>query len=141
LHYFPSKQELLAAVLQRRDMSLTPWFEKTWAETGDFCKSVHEMMAHGMDAPYEMQLFVTMSAESTDPKHPSHGYFQERYRISRMHFTAAVEQAKERGEIVPSASGPLLIAVFDGLQIQWLIDPTFDILGELDRYLESISVK
>jgi len=28
--------------------------------------------------------------------------------------------------------------VLDGLQVQWLLDPEFDMLGELDRYLDTI---
>jgi AcrR family transcriptional regulator len=141
LHYFPSKEALLAAVLQLRDDRLTPWFESKWAETGSFCQAVHELMFRSMSSPHELQLFVTLSAESTDPGHPSHAYFQERYRTSRKIFSRALAQAIEQGEIDPRASGPLLIAVLDGLQVQWLLEPTFDLLGELDRYLESIVVR
>jgi AcrR family transcriptional regulator len=139
LHYYPSKEELLAAVLKRRDNGLTPWFEKTWVETGSFQRSVHELMAHNMRRPHELRLFVTISAEATDPSHPAHHYFQERYRTSRQHFTETLDEAKARGEIDGSMSGPLLIAILDGLQVQWLLEPTFDLLGELDRYLKSIS--
>jgi hypothetical protein len=32
------------------------------------------------------------------------------------------------------------MAVLDGLQLQWLLDPTFDLLGELDGYLQTIAV-
>jgi AcrR family transcriptional regulator len=141
LHYFPSKEELLAAVLERRDKGLTPWFLQKWESSGSFRESVHELMVHSMSSPHDLQLFVTMSAESTDPEHPSHAYFQERYRISRKHFNEVLAQAKERGEIHPSASGPALVAVLDGLQMQWLLDPDFDILGELDRHIDSISLQ
>ncbi|HEY1826388.1 MAG TPA: TetR/AcrR family transcriptional regulator [Acidimicrobiales bacterium] len=139
LHYYSSKEELLAAVLRRRDQGLTPWFEKTWKETGSFSQSVRELMVHNMSAPVELQLFVTMSAEATDPSHPSHTYFLERYRRSRRHFTEVLEEAKERGEIDPDASGPALVAVLDGLQMQWLLERSFDLLGELDRHLASIA--
>jgi AcrR family transcriptional regulator len=140
LHYFASKEELLAAVLQRRDSSFGPWFDKKWSETGSFCDAVHEVMFRSVSSPQELRLFVTLSAESTDPEHPSHAFFQERYRDSRRHFTQFMAVAKERGELKSEASGPLLIAVLDGLQIQWLLDPSFDILGELDRYLDTITV-
>ncbi len=141
LHYYPSKEELLAAVLRRRDHGLTPPFLQKWEETGSFSQSVHELMARSVSSPLELQLFVTMSAEATDPEHPAHAYFQERYRTSRAHFTEILSQAKERGEIDPIASGPVLMAVLDGLQIQWLLEPSFDILGELDRHLESITLR
>jgi AcrR family transcriptional regulator len=140
LHYYSSKEKLLAAVLMRRDHGLTPPFQQKWDETGSFCQSVHELIARSVSSPHELRLFVTMSAEATDPDHPAHTYFKERYRLSRLHFTEILDQAKERGEIDPIASGPVLMAVLDGLQIQWLLEPTFDILSELDRYLESITL-
>ncbi|HEY2213406.1 MAG TPA: TetR/AcrR family transcriptional regulator [Acidimicrobiales bacterium] len=140
LHYFSSKEELLAAVLKRRDSSLGPWFDGKWLETGSFCDAIHELMYRSVSSPQELRLFVTLSAESTDQTHPSHTFFQERYRMSRRHFTEVMAVAKKQGEIIPEASGPLLMAVLDGLQIQWLLDPSFDILGELDQHLESIKV-
>jgi AcrR family transcriptional regulator len=140
LHYFSSKEVLLAAVLTRRDNSLGPWFDGKWRETGSFCAAVHELMYRSVSSPQELRLFVTLSAESTDPAHPSHTFFQERYRDSRQHFTEVMAVAKKQGEIIPEASGPLLMAILDGLQIQWLLDPSFDILAELDQHLESIKV-
>jgi len=139
LHYFPSKEELLAAVLEYRDDADTPWFEEKWHETNSFRRSVHDLVARSMESPQVMRLFVTLSAESTDPEHPAHGYFKERYRKSRQLFSAVFAEAKERGEVVPDASGPMLIAVLDGLQVQWLLEPDFDLLGELDRYIDSIT--
>jgi AcrR family transcriptional regulator len=141
LHYFPSKVDLLAAVLKRRDDSFAPPYERTLADTGSFCKAVHEVMAQIVASPDTLRLFITLAAESTDPEHPSHAYFQARYRVSREHFTALLAEAKERGEIDPVASGPVLIAVLDGLQLQWLLNPEFDIFGELDRYLATISLR
>jgi AcrR family transcriptional regulator len=138
LHYYSSKEELLAAVLERRDHGLTPWFLNKWEETGSFREASRELMVRAMGSPHELRLFVTMSAEATDPEHPAHAYFQERYRTSRQHFTDVLDQAKARGELAAIASGPVLMAVLDGLQIQWLLEPSFDILGELDRYLETI---
>ena len=130
LHYFSSKEELLSMVLKRRDASLTPWFEDTWAATGSFSSAVHELMVASMSEPHVLQLFVTMSAESTDPGHPSHTYFQERYRTSRVNFTRALDRAARHGaKIRALVSGPVMIAVLDGLQLQWLLEPTFDLLS------------
>jgi AcrR family transcriptional regulator len=140
LHYYPSKEELLAAVLRRRDLGLTPPFQEKWEESGSFRDSVHELMARSVSSPHELKLFVTMSAEATDPEHPAHTYFKERYRATRSHFAEILAQAKERGEVAPAASGPALMAVLDGLQLQWLLEPGFDILGELDRHIESITL-
>jgi AcrR family transcriptional regulator len=139
LHYFPSKEELLAAVLRQRDDTDTPWFEERWAETGSFREACRELAARNMRSPGVIRLFVTLSAEATDPGHPAHDYFQQRYRESRELFSRVLRQAQERGEVDARASGPLLIAVLDGLQIQWLLEPDFDLIGELDKYLDGIT--
>jgi len=140
LHYFPSKEALLEAVLQERDDVDVPWFEETWLEIGSFRQAVRELVRRNMSAPGVLRLFVTLSAEATDPSHPAHTYFQERYRDSREIFARTLALAQERGEISAHAQGTVLIAVMDGLQIQWLLDSDFDMLGELDRYLETITV-
>jgi len=102
---------------------------------------MREVMAESVASAHSLRLFLTLSAEATNPEHPSHLFFQERYRSSRSRFTACLEQAKAEGEIDARASGPVMIAVLDGLQLQWLLTPEFDILAEVDRYLSSISVR
>lgn len=138
LHYFSTKENLLAAVLQRRDDIDAPWFEDKWAETGSLRLATLELMHRNMHEPHVLRLFVTLSAESTDPTHPSHEYFRNRYRVSREIFARTLEQAKAGGEVVKTVSPPVLIAVLDGLQVQWLLEPSFDLLGEIDRYFDSI---
>jgi hypothetical protein len=132
-------QALLAAVLEHRDQVDIPWFEAKWEETGSFSDAVLELVSRSLCSPEVIQLFTTLSAEATDPAHPAHKYFQERYRRSRELFSDALRRAAERGEIRSGASGPLLIAILDGLQIQWLIEPDFDFLGELKAYLDDLA--
>jgi AcrR family transcriptional regulator len=139
LHYFPSKEALLAAVLLRRDDTDTPWFEERWAETGSFRQAFLDLMARNMAVPGVVRLFVTLAAEATNPEHPAHDFFEQRYRTSRALFARVVGEAQQRGEIDSAVSGTQLIAILDGFQVQWLIDPTFDVLGELDRYLDTIT--
>ncbi|HEY1831907.1 MAG TPA: TetR/AcrR family transcriptional regulator [Acidimicrobiales bacterium] len=141
LHYFTSKEDLLSAVLKRRDDSFAPPFERTLEETGSFCRAVHEVMAQSVASPDALRLFITLAAEATDPEHPSHAYFQKRYRLGREHFAALLAEAQASGEIDPTASGSLLMAVLDGLQLQWLHVPDFEILDEVDRYMDSIAIR
>lgn len=140
LHYFKSKEELLAAVLKHRDDADIPWFYEQWDATGSFAESLRQLVLRNLANPGVMRLFVTLSIESTDPGHPAHEFFRDRYRHSRMIFTEAVERAIERGELRPGSTGPLLIAVLDGLQVRWLLDPEFDLLAEFEHYLDSITL-
>ncbi|GII92462.1 TetR/AcrR family transcriptional regulator [Sinosporangium siamense] len=139
LHYFPSKEDLLQGVLKHRDDTDTPWFEEKWAETGNIREALHALIARNMAQPEIVRLFVTLSAEATDPDHPAHDYFQRRYRHSRELFTRVITKAQERGELTAAADGPLLVALFDGLQIQWLLEPGFDLVAQVDRHLDTIT--
>ncbi|MFD1937008.1 MULTISPECIES: TetR/AcrR family transcriptional regulator [Nonomuraea] len=139
LHYFPSKEDLLAAVLQQRDDIDIPWFEARWEEMGSFREATRELMIRNMETAGVMRLFVTLSAEAGDPEHPAHDFFKQRYRTSRELFSAKLAQAKSRGEVDARATGPVLIAVLDGLQTQWLLEPDFDLLASLDAYLDTIA--
>ncbi|WP_157251291.1 TetR/AcrR family transcriptional regulator [Nonomuraea typhae] len=139
LHYFPSKEDLLAEVLQQRTDVDVPWFEAKWEEVGSFRLAVRELMVRNMAEPGVMRLFTTLSAEATDPGHPAHDFFVKRYRTSRQLFSATLAKARATGEITRPVGGPVLIAVLDGLQIQWLIENDFDLLGALDAYLDSIT--
>ncbi|MEV0585081.1 helix-turn-helix domain-containing protein [Nonomuraea sp. NPDC050310] len=139
LHYFPTKEDLLAEVLQHRTDVDVPWFYATWEELGSFRLALRELMVRNMAEPGVMRLFTTLSAEATDPAHPAHDFFVKRYRTSRELFDEAVTKAREAGEVTRPVAGPALVAVLDGLQIQWLIEPDFDLLAALESYLDSIT--
>jgi AcrR family transcriptional regulator len=140
LHHFPSKEALLEGVLQERDDTDTPWFLNKWEETGSFRQAMKELVRRNLENREMVQLFTTLSAEATDPGHPAHDYFKGRYEESRELFSRTLATARRRGEARAGASGPVLIAVMDGLQVQWLLDPEFDFLGQLDRYLDTILI-
>ena len=74
-----------------------------------------------------MRLFTILAGESVDADHPAHDWMVERYRGLRERFVARIEassaRAASRAASTPRALAPQLIAMFDGLQLQWLLDP------------------
>jgi AcrR family transcriptional regulator len=120
LHYFPTKDALLVAVLQERDqwdaMPVAQW-------RMDLLVSLVEYNAM---RPGIIQTFSALLGESVTEGHPARGYFTERYRQGRENMAAVLRA--EYGErlpngLTPERTAPLLIAVMDGLQYQWLLDP------------------
>ena len=61
------------------------------------------------------------------PGHPGHDWARRRYRRLRANVAAALRRGAERGELRAGldaeAHADRLIAMMDGLQTQWLIDP------------------
>ena len=76
-----------------------------------------------------ISLFVKLSAEATDPEHPAHAYFVARYERVVESFTEAFAARFSAHPpaiaIAPEAAARQLVALMDGLQLQWILrDPT-----------------
>lgn len=127
LHYFESKDELWVEVLRRRDAhdDATDWHA---SDPGSLLAAV---VRHNTEVPGLVQMFVNLSAAAaTDPTHAAHEYFRERYDRNRRTFGAEFARMRDDGRLRPDVDpeelASTLLAVSDGMQIQWLYDPTRD---------------
>ena len=72
-----------------------------------------------------MELHVILSGEGASAEHPLHEYFVQRYEVVYTLILDAFEEAAEHGELregVDCASAArTVIALIDGLQLQWLL--------------------
>ncbi|GAA4553097.1 TetR family transcriptional regulator C-terminal domain-containing protein [Streptomyces collinus] len=76
--------------------------------------------------PAIVQTFSALLGESVTEEHPARAYFTERYAGVRAGMAGVLRA--EYGDRLPSGltperAAPLLVAVLDGLQYQWLLDP------------------
>lgn len=129
LHHFPSKELLLAAVLEERDRVNGELFFKgsdPKADGADYFRRLQRVIAHNSTQPQVVRLFATLSVEAADPSHPAHDYFQNRYRWLRADIADALTDLARRGMLQAGAdTGALsaqIVALMDGLQVQWLLD-------------------
>jgi AcrR family transcriptional regulator len=137
LHHFASKEELLQAVLEKRE-------EMNWppAGTQGLDMLVHLRNTARVDDVTRgaVALFVVMGAEATNPSHPAHEFFVNRYEAAVTTIAAALEEARTRGELKESLDATeaarLIVSVMDGLQLQMLLNPAVDRLAALDTYFE-----
>ncbi|MCI4658307.1 TetR/AcrR family transcriptional regulator [Cryobacterium zhongshanensis] len=144
LHHFSNKNELLAGVLELRDersVALVPLDETPGIETIRGMVRAAEYNAEF--APGLVELHCVLSAEATAPEHPAHQYFVDRYTwvVSLMSeaFTNAQAAGQLREGVDPRSAAQSLIALSDGLQVQWLLAPdTLDMAEELRRYLRPL---
>lgn len=133
LHYFPTKDALLVAVLQERDQwDAVP--DTRWRV--DLLASLVEYNAM---RPGIIQTFSALLGESVTEGHPARAYFTERY--ARVRASMAEVLRTEYGDrlpngLTPERTAPLLVAVMDGLQYQWLLDPeSVDMPGAFRDFL------
>jgi hypothetical protein len=89
--------------------------------------------------PGIIQTFSALLGESVTEGHPARDYFAERYRRVRESMAGVLRA--EYGEVLPNGltperTAPLLVAVMDGLQYQWLLDPeSVDMPGAFRDFL------
>jgi AcrR family transcriptional regulator len=133
LHYFDSKDELWVEVLRRRDAI----DDATHADAHDPAQLLAAVVRHNAEVPGLVQMFVNLSAAAaTDPDHPAHDYFRERYdkvrRVMTTDFRRMQEDGRLRPDVDPEALTSVLLAVSDGMQIQWLFDQSRDMAAHVE---------
>lgn len=126
LHYFPSKDALLIEVLRLRDQLDI----RAISDDNGHLSDIERLVAYNATKPGLVQSFTVLSAESVTDDHPAKPFFVERYRAVRERVTDGIRE--DLGDPGPSGltadqAATLMIAVMDGLQQQWLLDP-----GEID---------
>lgn len=125
LHHFGTKEELFLEVIRRRDDRITDPAEREHTHSVD-----HLIRAVDRNAqePGLVRLFVAMSAESADETSEARGFFEERYRWLLDEIRDDVRAHQVAGDLSETLDADdvasLLVAAADGLQIQWLLDPT-----------------
>lgn len=128
LHHFGSKDRLLLEVLEYRDRSDVEDLEGRHMPSGLelFRHLVHTARLNA-ERPGIVQTFAVLSAESVTEGHVAQDWFRERYASLRGMVTEALTQVCDpdsppRPADLDAAAASVL-AVMDGLQVQWLLDP------------------
>lgn len=147
LHHFPTKESLLQAVLDYRDERSTA----VWQAALDRLGATPENTVRSMLAPVmanELEpglaaLHASLSAEATNPDHPAHEYFRDRYQVFRAYFEERFEEMAGSGQltttITPRALSFTFVALLDGLEVQWLYEQgEFMMEDIIEEFLSSI---
>ncbi|WP_436735676.1 TetR/AcrR family transcriptional regulator [Streptomyces sp. BBFR102] len=148
LHHFPTKESLLVAVLQYRDDRNTVAWQAALERLGETPENTVRSLLAAVVAnelePGLAALHASLSAEATNPDHPAHDYFRERYQFFRTYYEARFEEMAARGHLNTSMSPRALAytfgAMLDGLELQWLYGKgDFTMEDVFEEFLSSIS--
>ncbi len=145
LHHFGSKTGLLAATIAERDEIDRVRREEAESHGVAFVDTMRDQVARNAHSPGLVALHVVLSAEATDPQHPAHASFRDRYRNLRHQDDVAFARLQEEGELRadldPRRIGQLVTAMMDGLQLQWLLDPDqVDMVGLFEDFLHLLEI-
>ncbi|HEX4402632.1 MAG TPA: helix-turn-helix domain-containing protein [Galbitalea sp.] len=132
LHYFDSKEELFAEILRVRDET----DRAAYSSAGSGVDTMLAVIRHNSAVPGLVQLYATISSAATEPSHPAHEFFVERYRLLREAFADSARERQLAGELDanldPAKVAAVMLAVADGMQVQWLLDADLDMAEHVE---------
>lgn len=135
LYHYPTRDHLLVAALQcsdDEDDKLQPADDAAQVLEGD--KGLKAFAQGAARRENVMRLYTALAGHATTPEHPAQDYFARHYQAATARFAHLVEQRQAAGMAHPGLDAAdvarQIVATWDGLQAQWLVDPAFD-LGEL----------
>jgi AcrR family transcriptional regulator len=146
LHYFPSKEELLIALLEDRDRRGTEIVESVIGLTRhgqtkpeltlrQVLDLFHAMIVGISGEPELMRLYSVLQSEALNPEHPAHAYFMRREADTLESFGGMVASYVSE----PRSTARRLVATMEGLAQQWLRSGQgFDIVAEWDRAMADL---
>jgi AcrR family transcriptional regulator len=143
LHHFSNKNELLAGVLELRDDESRRISNLDSPDGLEHLRGLVNVVEYNASVPGLVELHCILSAEATSPDHPAHAYFVDRYRWVVGFTTRSFEQVRAAGQLAPgvdpASAARSLVALMDGLQVQWLLDrDAIDMADETRRYLSTL---
>ncbi|HWV48865.1 MAG TPA: TetR/AcrR family transcriptional regulator [Microbacterium sp.] len=145
MHHYPTKEALLGAVLAERDRSIPSRASYIPAETasGELRGMPSGAADNMVTAPGLIEVYAVLSCEAVPVTHPAHEYFRERFTRTIAQFAELFRAAQTEGALPahrdPEHEAIWLVALWDGLQYQWLYDrDAVDIAAHLAAHLEDV---
>lgn len=135
LHYFDSREQLLVAVYAHAEARRAE--VEDLARTG--VESITDAAVANVEVPGLVQLYSTLLAASLEASSDvGKQYFSSRFERLRSRLTADFTEDQRAGRIrddIPAADiAALLIAASDGLQIQWLLEPSLGLSATMQSF-------
>jgi len=157
-YHYPTKDDLLLAVLERRSHQGDEFFAGTFvseqspeqgsADPDDVWNAIGRFVDYllfSFQRKGMVQLFTTQAIAASDPDYPAHEFYKKRYDSMRADFRGALAVIQQAG-VLPAdldidAAASEIIALTEGLQIQWLLQPAqVNYVRTLEHYLSGLVV-
>ena len=127
LHHFGSKDQLLLDVLLFRDESDVAHLEGKHIPGGlDLFRHLVDTARANSTRPGIVQAFTVLAGDSVTDGHPAKSWFRARYLQLRGEVRDALvsicEPDSPPSDTVVADAAASILAVMDGLQVQWLLD-------------------
>ena len=135
LHYFDSREQLLVAVYEHAESQRDTSEDKSESGVDVLVQAAKiNVGVPGMVELYTTLVAAALAAEGT----PSNIFFRDRFARVRNdlaeRFTAEQAAGRLRDDVEPADMAALFVAASDGLQIQWLLEPSIQLQQTLELF-------
>ncbi|MEE2039256.1 TetR/AcrR family transcriptional regulator [Nocardiopsis sp. CT-R113] len=128
LYHFPTKEHLLVAALELSDeeSALRPFT----TDPGMGLDELRAFVDTTTERAHIMRLHTALLGRATSPDHPAQEFLARHNRDAVAHVARVVRHRQRVGTAHPGFDAVEVarqfLATWDGLQAQWLLDPSFD---------------
>lgn len=145
LYHFPTRDHILVAAMELADQDsrtlLTHEFLGSEAEKDEWPPRALAILS--FEEVAVTRLFFALSAEAVNPDHPAHGFLKNHQERAVAEFAGGIQRRQHEGLALPGldpqAAARKVVAVWSGLRMQWLINPSFDVALEVAHAFKAIT--
>jgi AcrR family transcriptional regulator len=134
LHHFGSKQELLLAVIRRHDDE-----DMADLQSSPDARVAAAIVSRHEQTPGLVELLIGMTVSASSATGPTNEFFRDRYdrlrSVGDRHWGPDAEVTPEGTVLPPEWISRIVLAAADGLQLQWLLDPTVDMAADVEKLI------
>lgn len=139
LHHFASKEQLLNAVLDARDVD-----DLTNADlAADTIEQLEGVTDRFQRSPELIGMFTVLLAENLDPGAPLHDRFLGRYRDAVAIIADSIRRGQRAGryrtDLDPAVKAVEIVAFLSGMETSWLLDPSIPVTAVFREYTGSLA--
>lgn len=139
LHHFESKEQLLNAVLDARDLD-----DDTHADrSGDLFEQIARVAERFERAPELVGTFTVLLVENIAPDAPLHDRLLERQRAATEIVTDIIRRGQRDGRYRQDFDAAIkaveILAFVNGMETSWLLDPSIPLAEVFKAYAESLA--
>lgn len=139
LHHFESKEQLLHAVLDARDVNDLAKYDPS----GDLIEQLDGVTERFRRAPGLIGIFTVLLMENLDPEAPLHGRFLRRYRDALDIIAEGIRRGQRAGryraDLDPAVKAVEIVAFLYGMETSWLLDPSIPLTEVFREYAGSLA--
>lgn len=142
MHYFPARDVILTEIQRGADATFEERYRDSSAEI-DPGEVLAQAMLDKASKPGSGTVYLSLAAAAAvDPGHPAGAYLRDRYERMRARIADYVRGRQADGTVPAHVDADFaataLIAAADGIQIQWMSDPSIDMGDHMRRVWEQL---